>query len=86
MALNTGTYPIRDLTDEQVRNLIGQVATVKVYTDAESVEPLAKLTGVVLLIAIGVSGEVNIVFEGVEPEPYGADIPLTVELDSPLAG
>lgn len=78
------TYPVRDLTAVQQRNLIGNRATVSVYDTSESKEPAITITGKVLGLAIN-STITLILLEGVtNPTPIEADKPVTITVDGEL--
>jgi len=79
MRSNSKPVPIRDLSEEDQRGLVGNVVTVKVYEDLETQEPSATLHGRLALIALTPDGTV-VVFE-YQPnfQPVPASQPITVE-------
>lgn len=77
------TVPVRDLTEEQARGVLGKTATVKVYETAEDAEPAATLHGTIKVI--GITAEVTVVvFDGAPSsiEPVSASTPVTITFDS----
>lgn len=81
------TYPVRDLSPVQVRQLIDGVATVRAYDTPEQTEPSITLTGIIAALAVTARGEVVIIFNGSSnpPQPLGPNEPVTVEVDFPLS-
>ena len=83
------TYPVRNLTDVQARNLIGQRVTVRAYDTPEQPEsePSITLSGKIAMLAVTSKSDVVIVFEGATapPSPLGPNEPVTVTVDFHLS-
>lgn len=71
--------PIRDLSEEQMRQMIGVVTTVKTYRSAESAEPQNVLTGKLRVIGTDKEGTVTMAFDGAFGyDRYTEDRPVTI--------
>lgn len=79
-ALNEPKYmPIRDLSEEQLRLMIGVVTTVKTYRSAESAEPQNVLTGKLRVVGTDKEGTVTMAFDGAFGyDRYTEDRPVTI--------
>jgi len=72
--------PLRDLSAEAQRDLIGRAVTVRVYDDAESPEPSAVLHGRLAVLAVTPDITVALFEHQIgTPSTVTADKPMTVE-------
>lgn len=76
------TVPIRDLTNVELRELIGSTVTLTIYADAESSEPAATATGVLSLVSKVANGNLGIAFaDALNDTVFGPNDVVTVTYD-----
>lgn len=76
---DTVTVPLRDLTEEEVRDLIGDTVTVKVYATTEATEPDTIITARLAVVAFTETHNIiGFAETGLDPRPEPVETPVTV--------